>query len=370
MADGDGLHDISRVEQGYCFVLVKGDVHQAGGLIEPVRAVEHYADDAHAATVRAENQASSGFLGVTGFDAGGTLIGGEELVFVVQHPVIAAAFPGDGGTVGADDLPEDGVGHGFPGDECQIMGGGVVSLAGQPVGCEKYSVCAAQFSGTGCHHVTEICHCTADVLGNGGGCVVAGGQHQPIEHLPQGEGFALCQVDAGTGDAKGIAAAGDGCIQVAQFNGKEGGHHLGGGGHGKGSLCVVADKYPSAGFVDDDTRLGAGAYFLCRNAAGEQCQQERRQQTKEAAHYIMPWLEGFEIRFFTSSITVGMRSTMRSATVEQDAGSIRTLPSCTTRKPTGCTDTPAPLPPAKGKSTGSTARRAFSWVERSPPAVT
>ena len=61
---------------------------------------------------------------------------------------------------------------------------------------------------------------------------------------------------------------------------------------------------------------------------------------------------------------------MRSATESDWAGSMRTESPLTTRNPTGCTDTPAPLPPAKGNSAWGMGCLLLSGKDKSPPAVT
>ena len=124
------------------------------------------------------------------------------------------------------------MGHGLPGDEGQVMGGGVVPVAGQAVGGEKHRVRAAKLPGAVGHHPAELLRRAADMLGNGHRRVVAALQHEPVEHLFQGEGFPQAQVDAGAGHAEGVAPTGDGVGQAPPFEGQQRGHDLGGGGHG------------------------------------------------------------------------------------------------------------------------------------------
>ncbi len=232
MFNGDGSKDLSSVEHRHGLILVEGHVHQAGCLVEPIRAVEHHADDPHAVSFRAEDQAAPGLLGIAGLDASRTIVCAEEFVLVVQHPVIASPLPGNGGTGRRDDLPEFSVLHGFPGDERQVVRGGVVSFAGESVRCEEHGVFAAKLSSARGHQPAELLDGAADVLCDGGGRIIAGGQHQAVEHLPQRESLTLCQVDARPRDTKGVAAAGDRGVQIAQLQGQERRHHLGGGGHG------------------------------------------------------------------------------------------------------------------------------------------
>ena len=61
---------------------------------------------------------------------------------------------------------------------------------------------------------------------------------------------------------------------------------------------------------------------------------------------------------------------MRSMAPVVWAGSIFTCLSVTTRKPTGCTDTPAPVPPAKGKTSVGTGFCLLSSMAYSPPPAT
>ena len=61
---------------------------------------------------------------------------------------------------------------------------------------------------------------------------------------------------------------------------------------------------------------------------------------------------------------------MRSIAPLVWAGNTFTVPSPTTRKPTGCTDTPAPVPPAKGNTSVGTGWFLPSSTAYSPPPAT
>ena len=80
-------------------------------------------------------------------------------------------------------------------------------VAGQTVRGQKDGVLAAQLRCARRHHPAEFLRRAADVFRNRDGGVVAGRQHQPVEHVTQGQRFSLRKVDARPRHTEGIATA-------------------------------------------------------------------------------------------------------------------------------------------------------------------
>ena len=197
----------ARVQHRHGFVSLECPVHQPSRLVEPVRAVQYHPDDAHSVPLRAEHQAPPRLARIARLDARRTLVGGQQLVLAAQHAAVRPSLPRNRRAARGDNFPEERQRHRLTGNQRQIVRSGVMPVAGQAVRGQKDGVLAAQLRCARRHHPAEFLRRAADVFRNRDGGVVAGRQHQPIEHVAQGQRFSLRKVDARSRHTEGIAAA-------------------------------------------------------------------------------------------------------------------------------------------------------------------
>ena len=197
----------ARVQHRHGFVPLERDVHQPRRLVEPVRAVQHHPDDAHSVPLRAEHQAPPRLARIARLDARRALVGGQQLVLAAQHTAVRPPRPRNRRAARGDNLPEERQRHRLTGNQRQIVRGGVMSVAGQAVRGQKDRILAAKLRRAVSHHPAEFLRRAADVFRNRDGGIVAGRQHQPVEHVAQGKRFPLREVDARPRHTEGVAAA-------------------------------------------------------------------------------------------------------------------------------------------------------------------
>src|SRR5579884_24182 len=147
-----------------------------------------------AAAPGGEDEATSSLRRPAGFDANSAFVVIEQIVDVGPFVGMAGGAGGNAVVFRADNLREEGDGHGVAGQAHEVVGGGVVD-AGQYVALAVGDFEAVRVGVVRLvevqplrfqvHDAHEVRHRAGDIISNGHRSIVAGGQHQAVEQVAQ-----------------------------------------------------------------------------------------------------------------------------------------------------------------------------------------
>ena len=193
------------VQQGGGGEVIEAPVQKLGGLGEllavkfvgadlRVFAAQDHGAQGGALPGGGGDQAVACLGGGAGLDADGAgvniavvLESGQQTVGVVQGSLPGLVGGGDGVSVGGDQLPEGGVGHGFLGHGVDVPGGGVMVRVVQTVGVHKVGAIHAQLLGTLVHLLHEGGDVPAHGHGQDVGRFVGRDHHQAVQQVLDGD---------------------------------------------------------------------------------------------------------------------------------------------------------------------------------------
>ena len=250
-------------------------------VIPVVRIIHGHADHPPSHPACTGHQNPSGGLGKTGFHPVRTLQPPEQLVVVCQVPLA------NGNRAGGDGFPENGIFHGVGCQFGQIPGGGIVAGSVQAVGIFKVGICQAKISGLVVHQFRKALHRAAAVDGKRHRRVVAGGQHQPVQQLLEGQHLSLLQIHGGALDAHRLPGNPHSVQHVALLADHQSRHDLGGAGNQPPLPGVFLKKHPSGDPIQHIGMVGGNRPRRCRQ---KQCggQQRCRRPCGNSFHISHP----------------------------------------------------------------------------------
>ena len=144
---------------------------------------------------------------------------------IAHHP--APCLDGLGG----NGFGKNGIFHGVGRQNSQVLGAGMVVWGIQAVGGGKVGLFLPQRSGLVVHQLHKVRRIPAAEAGQGHGGIVAGGQHEPIQQLLDGQHLPLLQIHGGPLNAHRHFGDPEAAEHIALLADHQSRHDLGGAGN-------------------------------------------------------------------------------------------------------------------------------------------
>ena len=144
---------------------------------------------------------------------------------IAQHPAPCLDGPGGNG------FGKNGIFHGVGRQNSQVLGAGMVVRGIQAVGVGKVGIFQPQRSGLVVHQLHKVRRIPAAKAGQGHGGIVAGGQHEPIQQLLDGQHLPLLQIHGGSLNAHRLFGDPIAAEHIALLADHQSRHDLGGAGN-------------------------------------------------------------------------------------------------------------------------------------------
>ena len=220
-------HCLARFNQRARLEVLKAPLHQRGGVLHIVFALQHDRDQPPVVLRRGAYVAVPGGNGVAGFDAVGAGKVSQKMR-VVPHPDIEFVHrTRDVGVFHFNDFVDARLANRSSGDRREVAGGRVVVLVMQPVRVRKMGMGCAELCGAGVHQRDEGGFASRNVFG---GChtAVVGGAHQDRpQQVMRGEFFVGFEVQRTLTCLGCVFAGSDNGIVGHTLAEKQRGHDLG-----------------------------------------------------------------------------------------------------------------------------------------------